>query len=209
MNFKYKKHLIVLFSLLLFYISICKNIVFAERHESSPMNESHVNNASISKIIKTNNWKNICKYWKNLNALESQNDHNANYKMMQSLEEGFNKIKKDFDTLKNTGLLNQNQVDYLISLIDERINYLRFSLYLVKCYEASEIGTKIANTRKDLEKRYDTLQNLFITNKINSETFKTTTKQLQQDLEFLDSNSEKQKVLKDQKLLDLIIYLNK
>ncbi|MEW5822289.1 MAG: hypothetical protein AB1782_18995 [Cyanobacteriota bacterium] len=209
MNIIHKKHLILLFSLLLAIISICKNIVFAEKPKNKPVSGSHINNDSITKVINNNSWINICKYWKKLNTLESKSDYNKNYKMMDSFESEFENIKKDLNNLKNEGLIDQDQKGYLINLINERLAYLRYSLYLIKCYQASEIGTQITNSRKDLETRYDTLQKLFAENKISSKTFETTSNQIKQDLDFIDSNSEKQAILNDKKLLNLIIYLNK
>ncbi|MEW5822287.1 MAG: hypothetical protein AB1782_18985 [Cyanobacteriota bacterium] len=206
MKFKYNKYFILILSLFLGFTGLTKSITYSKEPIEPYSKTSKIN---MSKLLNNTNWKNICKIWKNFNAAENKNNHNDNYKMMQILEKELPSVANNIDTLYKQGLLNTDQAEYLKSLFNERYHYLEFSLMLVKCYDMSELGYKIAQTRGELEKRYDTIQKLYSENKINSEVFKATSNQIIKDIKFIDDNSYSQKKKTDQSLLELIIYLNK
>ncbi|MEW5822285.1 MAG: hypothetical protein AB1782_18975 [Cyanobacteriota bacterium] len=204
-----KKYLIIILSLFLAFLNNSKETTIAKPLNKNVNNEINTNNSFNNKLLKDKNWANINNFWKKLNKIERMQDYNSTYKLFEDSEKELNQIKNNINNLKNIGLINDKEKEYLLTLFEQRLRYIEFSLGMVKCYKMSLLGSKIANTRGELEKRYDIIQKLFEENKINSDTFKTTTEQIKHDLKFIDENSGDQQYKTDSKLINLIIYLNK
>lgn len=161
-------------------------------------------------LVQSKNWKNIQFYWKKLSSLERTKDYNANYEQIQKLQVQLESILKDVDNLKLQHLLTKEQCEYLKTFLQARLHYLEFSLGAVKCYKMSLLGSQIAQTRGDLEQRYDTLEKLFKEDKIDQKTFELTKNKILEDIKFIDDNSSADpKSHMDESITELIILLSK
>lgn len=184
------------------------NATIANDKDSNKVSES--NKDQLQQIVNNKDWKELCKIWKKFSHLQSQKDYNKNYYMFEELEKEKDKFSSHLTNLLNSKLINQKEHDYLLNTFIERSGYLRFHMGLVKCYKMSLIGSKIAQTRGELEQRYDIIEKLFSEGKINSETFNNTRKQIFEEMQFIDDNSHETPELKgNNRLYNLIIYLNK
>lgn len=171
---------------------------------------NNVSKAKYGTLSQDKNWINIKTYWKKLNSVERKTDFNANYTQLQILQTQIDTININIENLKTSSLLTSEQSKYLTNLIKERLHYLEFSMGTVKCYKMSQLGNQIVQTRGDLEKRYDTLENLFKEDKIDQKTFELTKNTIIEDIKFIDENtSNDSKSKADESIMDLIILLNK
>lgn len=180
----------------------------AQINNNSSLKKMSANNNKV--LVQSKNWKNIQFYWKKLNSLERTKDYNANYEQLQKLQVQLESILKDVDNLKLQHLLTKEQCEYLKTFIQARLHYLEFSLGAVKCYKMSLLGSQIAQTRGDLEQRYDTLEKLFKEDKIDQKTFELTKNKIREDIKFIDENgSNNAEANAVDGITDLIILLNK
>lgn len=183
-------------------------ILKAELNGGNSLNK--VSNPQFKKLNQDKNWINIKAFWKKLSSLESKSDYNENFKQLQTLQTQINSVNKSIEYLKISSLLTSDQSKYLTNLIKDRLHYLEFSMGTVKCYKMSELGSKIAQTRGDLEKRYDTLENLFKEDKIDQKTFELTRSKIVEDIKFIDDNSYNEpKPQSNDGITELIILLNR
>ncbi|MEW5822286.1 MAG: hypothetical protein AB1782_18980 [Cyanobacteriota bacterium] len=208
MNFKYKKHCILILSLLLSFIGVSQYIISSKNTPENQFNKTNSDNNLYKDLIKNKSWQNISIYWKKLNGFKPQQDHKNTFKLFENSEKELLLVEKNIANLKTDGLINDQEKEYLLKLFKQRLGYLQYAMGIVECYKMTSLGSKIAETRGDLEKRYDTIQKLYSENKINSEVFKATSKQITQDLKFIDDNLKDQEATVNQNIINLVIYLN-
>lgn len=210
MRSSFKRYLILALGLCLPFVGIDNDNSQLKAQQKRDKTSIENVKVKLDNLLKNRDWVFISNYWKKLNNLERNNDFNVNYNKLSSLNSDINKVKKSILSLKNAKLLNEKESEFLQTFFQERLSYLEFALGTVKCYDMSQMGSKIAQTRGDLETRYDVLQKLFEENKINTDTFHQTRKKIVEDISFIDENSYYEENKKTSgELIDLIIYINK
>ena len=119
------------------------------------------------------------------------------------------KAQSYIDVLFKEKLLTEEQKQFLISTINQRIGYLEYQIGFVSCYDMSQLGFEIVKRREDLEKRYDILEKLFKESKIDSNVFELARQKINEDMTFIEQNnsSASQKAY-NKDLTNILIYLN-
>lgn len=204
------KGIIVIF--LSLFLSVCNvwNNNFSVKAQNQKVNKTNnISNSRIKSLEKDKSWNELRILWKKLNNFKTGQDYNKNYAAYKELEKGNLKVDGVLNNLLNSKLITPKEKEFLYRLFLERLNYLEFELGFVTCYKMTSIGSKIAETRGDLEKKYDIIEKLFKEQKINSETFKTTRQTISEDISFIQKNTyglTENSVSAD--TIDLLIYLN-
>lgn len=177
--------------------------------ESSNIKDDIVIN-NYKELLQNKNWVKIHTFWKEMSALELQRDYDRDYGNFKELYDKKNNITINISLLRDSKLLTKKQSKYLNDLIYNRLSYLEYHIGFVECYKMTLLGSKVAQTKGDLEKRYETLEKLFKEDKIDQKTFELTKNKIVEDLKFIDENSNLDpKPQLDDYMTDLIILLNK
>lgn len=168
------------------------------------------NNTTKNLLTQNASWIKLCKIWKELNKLESDSDPNIIRANFKNVEVSLPKANSYIDVLFKEKLITEEQKEFLLTTISQRIGYIEYQIGFVSCYDMSQLGFEIVKRREDLEKRYDILEKLFKENKIGSDAFELARQKIDEDMSFIEQNNysaSKKPYNKD--LTNLLIYLNK
>lgn len=200
-----KRLIIFMLSLTISLFNACSNNngSHAEKIRQMP------NNTANSLLTQNVNWIKLRNIWKELNKLESSNDPKVVRANFKEIEVYIPKAESHIDVLFKEKLLTEEQKDFLVTTINQRVGYLEYQIGFVSCYDMSQLGFEIVKHREDLEKRYDILEKLFKENKISSNAFELARQKINEDMTFIEQNSSSASSKAYNKdLTNLLIYLN-
>lgn len=201
-----KKLIILMLSLTVSLFNACSNNNASNAEKLVETSKISLNN----QLIKTSNWKKLGTIWKQINKLESSNDQTFPSDQYKELTTYLPEAKSSINALYDNKLLSEEEKEFLITIISQRVSYLEYKLGFISCYDMTQLGFEIIKHRDDLENRYDILEKLFKENKIGSEAFELTKQKINEDIIFIEQNeysSSKKEYNKD--LTNLLIYLNR
>ncbi|MEW5822294.1 MAG: hypothetical protein AB1782_19020 [Cyanobacteriota bacterium] len=179
-----KKKTTLLLTLLLSFISTNMLLNNCNAFESNNK-QQQVKHDNLAQLKTNKDWQAISSIWKDLNHFKGNNDYNKSRDKLTRLKNSVEKAKNNLNNLVNKKLLTADESNFIDAVLNQRLHHVERSVGLVTCYKPSPEGIKNMTTKSELEERYDTIEKLYKQNKINSETFKTTSQQIKKDLESL------------------------